>query len=41
MEKAIDELYRRYVLNGYITPEDVEELKKIYVEGHNWTQTTT
>ena len=41
MENPIDELYRRYLANGYISPEDVEELKKKYIDGPNWTQTTT
>ena len=41
MENPIDELYRRYLANGYISPEDVEELKQKYVKGYNWTQSNT
>jgi hypothetical protein len=41
MENPIDELYRRYLANGYISLEDVEELKQKYVKGYNWTQSNT
>ena len=29
MEHPLDQLYRKYMMNGYITEEDVERLKQI------------